>query len=360
MNTSSFAQKLISWFETNKRSLPWRETRDPYKIWVSEIMLQQTTVNTVIPYYKRWIKRFPSVHHLARAQLKTVLTYWQGLGYYRRAKHLHGTAKRIVKDFNGKMPSNKEALKKFSGFGPYTVGAVLSIAFGQREAIIDANVRRVLMRILSIRGQADTTYDQKIHCFLEKVMPQEKMSEFNQGLMELGALICQSRNVQCTKCPVRVFCKAYEKGIQELIPSTQKKKLKIKNVCVGIIEKNDHFFIQRRPSGGLLADLWEFPGGQKENNESLFDALKREIKEELGVSVRQAKIFLKTKHFYTQFSVNLYAFKCKVDPLPKSSQTQKWVTLKAFERFPMPSGTCKIVERLKTEYKNHRKMEREQ
>jgi A/G-specific adenine glycosylase len=352
MTTSSFAKKLISWFEKNKRSLPWRQTRDPYKIWVSEIMLQQTTVNAVIPYYKRWIKRFPTIYHLAKAQRKTVLTYWQGLGYYRRAKHLHITAKIIVKDFHGKIPNNREVLRKLPGFGPYTTGAVLSIAFGEREAIIDANVRRVIMRILSIRGQANTTHDQKINRFLKTIMPQTKMSEFNQGLMELGALICQSKDVQCVKCPVRVHCKAYAKGIQELIPSTQKKKLKIKDVCVGIIHNNNRFFIQKRPSSGLLADLWEFPGGQKEKGESLIATLKREIKEELGVNVTAAKIFLKTKHFYTQFSVNLYAFTCKVEPWPKSNRIQKWVTLKAFERYPMPSGTCKIVEQLKIEHKS--------
>jgi len=349
MSTASFSKKVILWFEAHQRNLPWRHTRDPYKIWISEIMLQQTTVQSVIPHYQRWIKRFPTVRHLARAQIKTVLISWQGLGYYQRAKNLHISAKMIVRDFNGQIPAGREALSALPGFGPYTIGAVLSIAFGQREAIIDANVRRVIMRILSIRGEATTIHDKKINNFLSKIMPHEGMSSFNQGLMELGALVCRSRDVRCSACPVRESCKAYKEGIQELIPSKKIKKLRVKDVCVAIIENNSRFFIQRRPSSGLLADLWEFPGGQKEKGESLAGALKREIKEELGVAVKEARLFLKTKHFYTQFSVNLYAFKCKVDPLPKSSRTQKWVTLKDFERFPVPSGTCKIIERLKME-----------
>ncbi len=347
MPKPSFAQKLIGWFEKNKRSLPWRETSDPYKIWISEIMLQQTTVNAVIPYYKRWIKRFPSVQDLARAQLKTVLTLWQGLGYYRRVNNLHTTAKKIVQNFHGQIPQDRETLEKLPGFGPYTTGAVLSIAFGQREPIIDANVRRVLMRILGLRGKADTTQDKTIYAFLHEAMPHQKMSAFNQGLMELGAMICQSRDIRCGECPLRVFCKAYAKGIQQLIPKKQTKKLIMKKVCVGIIENKKRFFIQKRPSGGLLGDLWEFPGGQKEKGETLLVALKREIQEELGVAVTQAKLFFSTKHFYTQFCAHLYAFKCNVDPLPRLGQTRKWVTLKDFERYPMPSGTCKIVEYLK-------------
>jgi len=171
MNISSLAKKLIAWFKINQRDLPWRQTSDPYKIWVSEIMLQQTTVQTVLPYYQRWIKKFPTVHHLARAQIKTVLTYWQGLGYYQRAKNLHKSAKRIVKEFNGQVPRDRSELLRLHGFGPYTAGAVLSIAFGKKEVIIDANVRRVVMRMLAIRGDPSPIHDKRIEFFLKQVMP---------------------------------------------------------------------------------------------------------------------------------------------------------------------------------------------
>ena len=217
MSSRKFSTQLTSWYRKNKRDLPWRKTRDPYKIWISEIMLQQTTVLAVIPYYQRWIKEFPNAKSVAKVPLEKILKIWQGLGYYSRARNIHVCAKKLIQHHHGKIPQNYEALRKLPGFGPYTTGAILSIAFDKRFSIVDANVRRVVMRLLALRGQADASKDKKIEVFLDAVMPHKAMSDFNQGLMELGALICKSKEPACNMCPVRDFCAAYGKNIQEMM-----------------------------------------------------------------------------------------------------------------------------------------------
>ncbi|MCX5681152.1 MAG: A/G-specific adenine glycosylase [Candidatus Omnitrophica bacterium] len=346
MKSNNFSRRLIQWFKKNKRDLPWRRTRDPYKIWISEIMLQQTTVAAVIPYYNQWVRRFPTIQSLAKSHPQSVLKFWQGLGYYNRARNLHRASKILVKNFGAKIPENKNDLASLPGFGPYTVGAVLSIAFDQREPIVDANVRRVIMRILSLKGLAEPRHDKHIMKFLDTVMPSCNISAFNQGLMELGALVCRSGQALCLQCPLRNHCRACAQGIQERIPSTKQKYLKRRDVVVAIIKNKNKFFIQKRPPKGLLADLWEFPGGKKEKGEGLKNALIREIREEIGSDVVSSTLFLKIKHFYTQFCINLYAFRCHVVPLPKTDRWHKWVSLEAIQNYPMPSGTSKIVEKL--------------
>ncbi len=328
------------------RKLPWRETRDPYKIWISEIMLQQTTVNAVIPYYEKWIQVFPTVRHVAKVSEQKILKLWQGLGYYSRAKNIHKSAKMIVKQYKESIPKNPEELRKLPGFGPYTVGAVLSIAFDMRQPIIDANVRRVIMRVLAREGYADTLQDKAILEFLDKVMPKKNLRSFNQAMMELGALVCRNREPVCSLCPLKTECRAYAKGIQEIIPQIKKKVLKDLEVSVGIIERKGKYFIQKRPSKGLLADFWEFPGGKIEKRELPAQALKREIKEELGVEVEKSKHFMRVRHFYTQYRVKLHVSFCQLKSYPDSDATHKWVSLKNLTKYPMPSGSAKIVDKL--------------
>src|SRR3990167_3566173 len=175
-----FAKKLMAWYRLHARDLPWRRTKDPYKIWISEIMLQQTTVNAVIPYYKRWIKLFPTVKAVAQTPLQKILKTWQGLGYYSRARNIRRTARIITENFGGKLPTDAGDLKRFPGFGPYTIGAVLSIAFDKRHPIVDANVRRVMMRQLALKGFADASQDREIRSYLEEIMPGRGNSIFNQ------------------------------------------------------------------------------------------------------------------------------------------------------------------------------------
>ncbi len=339
-----FSNDLIQWYKKHARDLPWRKTFDPYKIWISEIMLQQTTVNAVIPYYERWISEFPNIKSVAMAPLEKILKVWQGLGYYQRAKNIYKSAQIIVRDHGGKIPQTRGELRNLPGFGPYTTGAVLSIAFDRREPIIDANVRRVVMRQLAIEGHADTSQDSRILGFLDKVMPPKGNNIFNQALMELGALVCRSREPICLFCPVKSNCLAYQKGVQEIIPTPKKKIIKDVDVAIALIERDGKYFIQKRPAKGLLADLWEFPGGKVEKGESSEEALYREVKEELGVQVRAAKFVMNLVHFYTEFRVKLHVWLCEPVSWPKEDKTHNWVTLKDISNYPMPSGSAKIVD----------------
>ena len=334
----------MRWYNEHHRDLPWRKTSDPYKIWISEIMLQQTTVNAVIPYYERWIKEFPTVHRTAKAPLEKILKLWQGLGYYSRARNIHKSAQVICAEHQGKIPGTKEHLKKLPGFGPYTVGAVLSIAFDQREPIIDANVRRVVMRQLAIQGAADRSHDVKIFKFLDDVMPTCGNNIFNQALMELGALVCRNREPICTICPVRKNCLAYKKNIQEIIPTPKKKIIKKLDVSIGVLRKNNKFYIQKRSSKGLLADLWEFPGGKIEKGETPEDAVHREIMEEVGIKIKSVKPFMNLVHFYTDFKIYLNVFWAEPKDEILLNKERKWVNLKSLLKYPMPSGSAKIVE----------------
>jgi len=341
-----FSRDLSNWYAKNKRDLPWRHTKDPYKIWVSEIMLQQTTVSSVIAYYERWIKTFPTIHDLARASLQTVLKQWQGLGYYNRVKNLHKASLILIKEHEGIIPKDPQVIRSLPGFGPYTTGSVLSIAYDIPLTIIDANVRRVAMRLLALPGLADTKQDLNVNEFLLKVLPVHRVGDFNQALMELGALVCRAKEPICTVCPVKKYCQAYKEGKQEIIPETKKKIIKNIKAVIAIIKRGDDYFIQRRPAKGLLADFWEFPGGKIEEGESKKQALVRELKEELGVQLKASKHLFDVKHFYTQFKVDLSVFACSLEDDPKIDATHQWVSMKSFSKYPMPSGSAKIIEKI--------------
>jgi len=308
-------------------------------------MLQQTTVQAVIPYYERWLGVFPDIPSLARAPLRKVLREWQGLGYYQRAGNLHRAAKTIVCEHNGKVPEDANVLRSLPGFGPYTTAAVLSLAYGKPLPVIDANVRRVLMRVLGLRWTAVARTDKTIHAFLEKVISKDSPGEFNQAMMELGALVCRSRNPQCLACPVREFCRAAREGTQEIIPRPRKLRLEKIEAAIAVIEKDGRILIQKRPAGGLLADLWEFPGGKVEPGESLTASLRREIREELGVEVEDVRRLTSVRHAYTRFQVTLHAYACRIrDQDFRPGPRRRWVTLTSIRKYPLPSGSVKIVD----------------
>ncbi len=309
-------------------------------------MLQQTTVPAVIPYYERWLKVFPDMRSLARAPLRKVLKEWQGLGYYRRAGNLHRAAKTMVREHGGRVPAGEQELRTLPGFGPYTTAAVLSLAYGEPQPVIDANVRRVLMRVLGLRGTAEARIDKTLRVFLERVFSKDSPGDFNQAMMELGALVCRSRNPQCLACPVREFCRAAREGTQEIIPRPRTVGLEKIEAVVAVVVGNDgRILIQKRPAGGLLAGLWEFPGGKVEPGESLTAALRREVREELGAEIEDVRRLTTVRHDYTRFQVTLHAYACRLrDPHFKAGPRRRWVTLSSIRKYPLPSGSIKIVD----------------
>jgi len=308
-------------------------------------MLQQTTVPAVIPHYERWLEVFPDVRSLARAPLRKVMREWQGLGYYRRAENLHRAAATIVRDHGGRVPDDESTLRSLPGFGPYTAAAVLSLAHGKPLPVIDANVRRVLMRVLGLSGTAEARVDKRLRAFLETVFAVNSPGDFNQAMMELGAIVCRSRDPQCLACPVREFCRAAREGTQEIIPRPKKLRLEKIEVVVAVIEKDGRILIQQRPAGGLLAGLWEFPGGKVEPGESLTAALRREIREELGVVIRDVRRLTTVRHSYTRFQATLHAYACRIaGPDLEPGPERRWVTLSSIRRYPLPSGSVKIVD----------------
>jgi len=344
---SEFGDKLLSWYKRNHRRLPWRETRDPYSIWVSEVMLQQTTVAAVLPYYEKWLKLFPSFESLAQASLRKVLKAWQGLGYYARARHLHQAAKIVVKTYGGRIPRDYHSLRRLPGFGPYTTAAVLSLAFDEPVPLVDANVRRVLMRLLGIPGGAEARHDRRLEGFLLGHMPQKNLGLFNQAWMELGALVCRPQNPLCLLCPFPDLCLAYLSGQQEVIPRPKKREYRTIEAVVAVISRRGKYLIQKRPPQGLFAELWEFPGGKQMPGEKPEAALRREIREELGAEIQEVKFLLRFRHAYTRFQINLSAFECtlKADP-PVDRLTRRWVTVSALRHYPFPTGSARIVKYL--------------
>ena len=339
-----FRRKLYRWYRSHFRRLPWRDSRSPYKIWVSEVMLQQTTVQAVLPYYQEWLRVFSDIESLSRAPLQKVLKTWEGLGYYQRARNMHRASKIIMKIYKGQIPPDYTALLRLPGFGPYISSAVLSFSFDMPYPVIDANVRRILMRMMRLQKNANPQNDKILIQHLTPFLPQGNMSLFNQAMMELGALVCKPKNPRCLLCPIIDFCLAYQAGEQEIIPRPQKRKYHKIETVIGIIKKQNRILIQKRPSHGLLADLWEFPGGKRKKGEELTQTLHREIKEELGAEVLKEKSLTKVAHAYTQFQVTLYAYECTLKDKPKLKKNiHRWVTLKGMHKFPMPSGSVKIV-----------------
>ena len=340
-----FSRKLTLWYRAHHRKLPWREGADPYLIWVSEIMLQQTTVRAAIPYFERWARLFPDVGTLARAPLQKVLRAWQGLGYYQRARNLHRSARILVRDHACRIPNDEKTLGNLPGFGPYTTAAVLSLAYGRPLPLVDANVRRVLMRIMNIRGVASARHDKMIRVYLGGVFPAREPGLFNQAMMELGALVCRSRNPQCLLCPVQDACRALQEGTQEVIPRPGKRTTKKVAAAVAVIEDRERFLIQKRPPSGLLAGLWEFPGGKIKRGESPEAALRREVREELGARAGHIRFLATVKHAYTRYDVTLHVFLCRLEgPGFVMSPDRRWVSLRSIRRYPLPSGSVKIVD----------------
>ncbi len=314
-SASNLQSRLLNWYAANARDLPWRKTRDPYRVWISEIMLQQTQVEAVIPYYRRWLKRFPNVKALAEAPLKDVLATWEGLGYYSRARNLHKAAQKIVAEHNGRLPKTAEGVRQLPGIGRYTAGASASIAFNIDAAVLDGNVKRVLARVFNLADDVKSPAgEKKLWALAESLVPPGRAGDYNQAVMDLGATICRPQNPTCLLCPLLGLCEAQKLGLQNERPVTKKKPpTPHYDVATGIIRrrKNGRVLIAQRPADKLLGGLWEFPGGKVEPDESLPDCLRREIREELGIEIEVGEQTMTLKHAYTHFKITLHVFEAK-------------------------------------------------
>jgi A/G-specific adenine glycosylase len=332
--------RLLEWYRQHARSLPWRDHRDPYVVWVSEVMLQQTRVETVIPYFQKWMQRFPDLPSLAAASQEQVLSAWEGLGYYSRARSLHRAAQILVEQHAGELPRQVSALRRLPGIGPYTAGAIASIAFGADEIALDGNIRRVLARVFDIDVPARSPEGERVLSELAAAhLPIGQAGEYNQALMDLGATLCTPRNPDCPRCPLAEFCRARALGIQEQRPvATARPAQPHYIVTAAVIQRDGLVLIARRPENGLLGGLWEFPGGKQQDGEDLPACLQREIREELGVEVQVVEELGVYQHTYTHFRVTLHAFRCRLnagEPRPIQASDLRWVSRRELRRFPM-------------------------
>lgn len=354
-----FVNTLLEWYAKNARELPWRSWQSAYRTWVSEIMLQQTQVDTVIPYFEKWMARFPDIKTLASADEQEVLSLWEGLGYYSRARNLYQAARIVMAEWEGELPETPEDLQRLPGVGPYTAAAIASIAFCADVAAVDGNIRRVLSRLFNITIPARSTEGEKTFWKLaEDNLPVGQGGTYNQALMDLGASICTPKNPACDACPVSKECLAFELGVQEERPvRLPRKKVPHHVVTAAIIQKDGRVLLAQRHNQSLLGGLWEFPGGTMEAKDVDLEAcLAREIEEELAVEIRVDMPFGQYKHAYTHFKITLHAFLCelisKQEPQPLASQALEWVSIKNLGNYPMGKVDRLIANRLKKEVKD--------
>jgi len=344
---------LIQWYHRHHRRLPWRETDDPYRIWISEVMLQQTQIQTALPYYQKFLREFPDVKALASSNLQKVLKVWEGLGYYARARNMHRAAKTILEQHDEKFPDTWETFRKLPGVGEYIAAAVLSIAFNQPYAVVDGNVKRVLARFHEISGPVNKyssykTFKQAAEALLDRRYP----GIFNQALMELGARICKPKNPDCMSCPVHFGCRANQTGRVDQFPKRIKTpETPLHHIAVGVVYKNNHMLITRRKPEGLLGGLWEFPGGKVRKDERPEQACAREIKEEVNLSVTVTGHIAQVKHAYTHFKILMEVFSCRYlsgDVKLKGPVDFRWITIREVDQYPFPKANLKFIPALKT------------
>ncbi|EWG08639.1 A/G-specific adenine glycosylase [Cytobacillus firmus] len=341
-----FQDDLISWFEAEQRDLPWRKDQDPYKVWVSEIMLQQTRVDTVIPYFHRFIEQFPTIRDLSEADEEKVLKAWEGLGYYSRARNLQAAVREVHEKYGGKVPDTPKEISSLKGVGPYTAGAILSIAYGIPEPAVDGNVMRVLSRILSIWEDIAKPSSRKIfESSVRTLISHENPSHFNQALMELGALICTPTSPSCLLCPVREHCTAFYEGTQQELPvkTKTKKQRNVQLAAAVLIDDQDRVVIHKRPGKGLLANLWEFPMTEiniayVSDKEQMKDAFSTQY----GANVDIQEMTGQIEHVFSHLTWNINVYKGKLLDLKEEKNDLKLVTLEEMKEFPFPVSHQKI------------------
>ena len=343
-----FSARILAWYAKNARSLPWRIPGgggDPYGVWVSEIMLQQTRVETVIPYYERWLGLFPSVAALAAAPEQSVLSAWEGLGYYSRARNLHKAAKMVVSEFGGQIPRDAAQLRRLPGIGRYTAAAIASIAFNQNVATLDGNLRRVFARVFNVSAPADSPAgEETLWALAQTHLPPGRAGDYSQALMDLGASICLPKNPLCLLCPLNELCQARALGIQEQRPVLKPKAaVPHKRKAAAVIVRDGLALLSQRPAKGLLGSLWEFPSAEVDADQA--EALVAAIETAYKLRVRPLARLGEFRHTYTHFTLTESAWRCELIEEPDDASA-KWVSVEKLGEYPMGKvdrGIAKLI-----------------
>jgi A/G-specific adenine glycosylase len=343
---------LSDWFERHARELPWRTTRNPWHIWLSEVMLQQTRVEQGLPYFRAFVREWPTVSDFAEADLEEVLRAWEGLGYYARARNLHAAARIVVQKRDGRLPSTYDEWLELPGVGPYTAAAIASLAHGEPRAVVDGNVIRVLTRLAGIPDDVTRSATRKhLDDLASRLLDPVRPGHHNEAMMELGATVCTPRNPRCGSCPVSFACAGLAEGDPERYPVKRKKKpVPHHDIVVALIrDPEGRYFVQRRPDDAMLGGLWEFPGGKRKPGEALEDALRREVREEIGTDVLIGQAESPIQHAYSHFRITLHAWHCRLSSDAASPQTHlphTWATPSELEELPFPRANRHLTDRL--------------
>ncbi len=347
--TSALSQALLDWYGESGRDLPWRRTQDAYAIWISEIMLQQTQVKTVRPYYDRWMQQFPTVEILAATDLQTVLKAWEGLGYYARARNLHRAAQTIVAEFNGQFPANLPDALSLPGIGRTTAGGILSAAFDLPLPIMDGNVKRVLARLIGLEVPPSKALG-RLWAISEQLVPVDRGRDFNQALMDLGATVCTPQNPTCLNCPWQLACAANGQGRQAELPLTERKApLPHKTIAVIVIwNDRGEILINQRPETGLLGGLWEFPSVEVMQGRSIPNTLKTRISPGFGVNFKLQAELIQVEHTYTHFKATFQVYRGElVSETFDATIPKKWEAVDRLSDYPFPKSHWKIIEAIR-------------
>lgn len=354
---AAFRDALPAWFDGARRPMPWRATgadgrRDPYRVWLSETMLQQTRVETVIPYFERFTADYPTAEALAAAPLDEVLKRWEGLGYYSRARNLHRAVGEVVAQYGGRVPDSPDAFGALPGVGPYTTAAVLSLAYDRPLAVLDGNVIRVLARAFAVGADARAGATRAaLQRLADHLLDAEQPGRWNEAVMELGATVCTPRSPACPRCPLRGVCRARAEGRPEAYPvAAPRKAVPHHTVVVGLLaDEAGRYLVQRRPESAMLGGLWEFPGGKAEPGEAVADALVREWREELGLEVAPGAPVAVVPHAYSHFRITLHALRCtRVAGEPASPLPLAWASPDELDAvYAMPRANRHVVTALR-------------
>ncbi len=339
------SRTLLRWFGSRRRDVPWRGSTDPYRIWVAEVMAQQTRMETVRGHYDRFLNRFPDVHTLASSELDDVLKIWEGLGYYARARNLHQAARQLVKDHSGKLPADANSLRALPGIGSYTAGAIASIAFGLPEPAVDGNSRRVLSRLFDLERPTPAGLEKLAREVLAELP--DRAAELNQALMDLGGAVCTPTSPGCTDCPVSGHCAALANGTVDQRPLPRRRgTVPHHDIAVGVVRRDGRVLIARRPEKGLLGGLWEFPGGKVEPGETPAEAMVRELREEMAIVVVPGESIEPVEHAYSHFRITLYAYYARLlhgTPRPLSATAWTWATPAELSRYAFPAANQRVL-----------------